>query len=121
MCANPTFCCDTGPGDEAVGGAPAEGSGEVVVEPPPEQAEDTPALGSGAAVVVPPPEIAKAPAVGSGEAVPEPPPENVDAPAVGSSEAVAEPPLGDMMSGDETTEPFENAIESKGSSDRDSD
>ena len=49
--------------------------------------------------------------------VSEPPPEIVDAPAVGSSEVVAEPPLEDMMSGDETTEPFESATVDKGNSD----
>ena len=91
MCANPTLCCNTG--DEAVGGPPAEGSGEVVVEPPPEQAGDTPALGSGAAVVVPP--LSN---------------EN-DPPGVGSGAVVAEPPPVEDE-GDETTEPMAQGDES---------
>ena len=92
MCANPTLWCNTG--DEAVGGPPAEGSGEVVVEPPPEQAEDTPALGSGAAVVVPPlSNEDEPPGVGSGAVVEVPPPEEDE--------------------GDDTTEPMGQGDESE--------
>ena len=115
--ANPNVCCN--PGDVAVGGPAAEGSGVVCVEPAPGQAEDTPPMGSSEAVAVPPLENAT-PAVGSGEAVPEPPPEIADAPAVGSSEEVAEPPL-EVMSGDDTTETFDSATLDKVNSDYASD
>ena len=97
MYANPTLWCNTG--DEAVGGPPAEISGEVVEEPAPEQSEDTPALGSGAAVAVPPlSNEDEPPGVGSGALVAVPPPEEDD--------------------GDETTEPLgqgdESGVESEG-------
>ena len=124
-CANPSVCCGTGqtPSDlppavissQAIAAAflaniepPPVGSDEVVEEPPSKN-DAAPAVGSGEEVVEPPPEIATAPAVGSGALVAVPSPEILDAPAVGSSEEDAEPPLGQVLSGDETTEPFETA------------